>query len=181
MRVETVAISAAEMRARAKAFAWKIRRRNHIEYIACGITAAIFVLYALFPRGTLLWPIANLMMAAGMILIAFNLHRRARAVDPPPSTTAAALIDFQIRELTRHRDALRTVWFWYVLPAVPGAILWFIAMWMSVANPARIAWGLGGMAIVMALVFALVIRLNLRGAARLQRMIDELDRYREKQ
>jgi hypothetical protein len=181
MRVETVAISAAEMRARAKAFAWKIRRRNRIEYIACGITAAIFGLYAFIPRGTPLWPIANLMLMAGMILIAFNLHRRAHAVDPPAAASASALIDFQIRELTRHRDAARTVWFWYVLPAVPGVILWYIAMWMSATNPDRLAWALGGVAVVTALVFALVIVLNLRGAARLQKMIDELDSFREKQ
>jgi hypothetical protein len=183
MPVETIAVSADEMRARAEKLAGAIRKRNKTEYFACGFVLLIFGWYATWPEpATPLWPIANIMIIAGVFLAAFNMHKRARANDPPPQASASALIEFQRTELIRQRDALKTVWFWYVLPSVPGVILWFIAAWIGNPDePMRVSIGLAGAALVVALVFAGIIWLNLLGAKRLQRQIDELDRYREKQ
>lgn len=183
MPVETIAVSAEEMRARAEKLAGAIRRRNWIEYVACGFVTLVFGWYATWPQpATPLWPIANIMIIAGIYLSAFNLHRRARANNPPPAASAGALIDFQRTELIRQRDALKTVWSWYVLPPVPGVLLWFVAAWIGNPHgPMRASIGLVGAAAIVVLVFTGIIWLNRIGARRLQRQIDELDRYREKQ
>ncbi len=179
MPVETIAVSADEMRARAEKLTAAIRKRNRIEYIACGFVLLVFGWYATWKEpATPLWPIANIMIIAGVFLAAFNMHRRARANDPPPAASAGTLVEFQRTELIRQRDALRTVWSWYVLPAVPGVVLWFIAAWLG--NPhgsMRVSAGLVGAALIVTLVFAGIIWINRLGAARLQRQIDELSRY----
>ena len=182
MPVETIAVSADEMRAKAQAFQTKVRRRNRIEYVATAFVVTTFSWYATFPSKTWLWPIANIMIIVGVLVVAANLHRRARAGVAPETGSAAMLIDFQRSELVRQRDALRTVWLWYVLPVAPGVIAWFIAAAIGLAekNPERTLLALGGTALVVTLVFATIILLNLLGAARLQRAIDALDHYREK-
>lgn len=182
MPVDPVSISMDEMRARAQKFEQKVRRRNYIEYAASVLVVAIFGWYATFPLpATPLWPIANLMIIGGILLVVWNLHRKARASAPPSDASAATLIDFQRAEFTRQRDALKTVWRWYVLPVVPGLILWFIAVAVGIPakDPVRVAIVLLGTALVVLVVFAAIILLNLLGAAHLQRQIDALDRYKE--
>lgn len=184
MPVETVAISVDEMRATAKAFEKKIRRRNYIEYAASVLVVSIFGWYATLPiAATPLWPIANLLIIAGVLVVVLNLHRKARAATPPASASAEALVAFQRAEFVRQRDALKTVWRWYILPIIPGLVLWFIAMGIGAAaaarDPVRVMIGLGGAGAITVLVFAAIILLNLLGAAHLQRQIDALDRYTE--
>lgn len=182
MPVDPVSISMDEMRVRAQKFEQKIRRRNYIEYAASVLVVAIFGWYATFPLpATPLWPIANLVIIGGILLVVWNLHRKARASAPPSDASAATLIDFQRAEFTRQRDALKTVWRWYVLPVVPGLILWFIAVAVGIPakDPVRAAIVLSGTALVVLVVFAAIILLNLLGAAHLQRQIDALDRHKE--
>jgi hypothetical protein len=184
MPTEPVVITPYEMRMRAALFEGRIRRRNRIEFIACAIVVAIFCWYATWPRFTILWPIANIMIALSAIYVAFNLHKRGKAGATPDGGTVASLAEFQRQELIRQRDALRSVGTWYLLPFVPGLLLWFVAMWMGrgphAANPAAFAAGLVMTFVFCVAVFGLIWMLNLLGAARLQRMIDDLDRYKEK-
>ena len=183
MPVETVSVSMEEMRVKAQAFQKRIRRRNFIEYAATVVVVIVLGWYATLPsRAGLLWPASNGLIIAGMLIVALNLHRKARAIAPPVDASAESLIDFQRAELTRQRDALRTVWLWYILPVIPGIILWFIAIGIdgTARHPERALTALSGAAIVVVLVFVIIILMNLLGAARLQRMIDDLDRYKEK-
>lgn len=180
MPTTPVVITAEEMRARAKKFERKVRRRNLVEYIAAAFIVVVFGWYATFPEpATPLWPIANVMIIAGVLVVVWNLHRLAKANTPPPGASAASLIDFQRAEYTRQRDALKTVWLWYIGPMVPGLVVWFIAAGSGMPHltPMRALLGLGGAAFAAVLVFGFIILLNLIGAARLQRMIDDLDRY----
>ena len=182
MPTTPVAITADEMRMRATAFQRQVRQRNLVEYVAAAFVTVIFGWYATFPiPATPLWPAANIMIIAGVVVVVLNLHCLARATTLPDNTTAANLIDFQRKELIRQRDALKSVWLWYIGPMVPGLIVWFIAVGVGMPGltPARALVGLGGAAVVSLLVFGLIILLNLLGASRLQRMIDDLDRYKE--
>lgn len=182
MPVEPVAISVEEMRVKARAFEKNIRRRNRNEYASAVLVVAIFGWYATFPvPATPLWPIANLMIIAGVLLLVWNLHRKARAATAPTDASATTLVDFQRAEFVRQRDALKSVWRWYILPVVPGLIVWFIAVAVGIPikDPVRVAVGLGVMGLLVILVFGGIILLNLLGAAHLQRQIDALDRYKE--
>lgn len=182
MPTTPVTITAEDMRARATAFQRKVRRRNLVEYIASGFVVIVFGWYATWPvPATPLWPIANIMIIIGVLAVVWNLHRLARAATPPSGASAASLIDFQRAEYVRQRNALKSVWLWYIGPVVPGLIVWFIAAGVGMPGliPMRAIIGLGGTALVAALVFGVIILLNLLGAARLQRMIDDLDRNKE--
>jgi hypothetical protein len=52
----------------------------------------------------------------------FQLHRRGSARALPADAGLRASLDFHLRELERQRDALHTVWLWYLLPFVPGFV-----------------------------------------------------------
>lgn len=182
MPTAPITLSVEELRTRATAFERKVRRRNLVEYVATAFVVVIFGWYATFPiPATPLWPIANLMIIAGVLVVAWNLHRLARASKPPPGADAASLVDFQRAEYVRQRNALKSVWLWYIGPIIPGLIVWFIAasVGMPGLTPMRAAIALGGAALIAMLVFSVIILLNLLGAARLQRMIDDHDRNKE--
>lgn len=176
-----VSISMDEMRARAATFERKVRRRNWTEYVASGFVIVAFGWYATWPEpATPLWPIANIAIIVGTLVMIWNLHRFGpdRAPDEAP---VATLLDFHRGELVRQRDALRTVWLWYIGPFAPGLVLWFAALWIGTPEAQQTAtWGMG-LALaagVSVAVSAGIIALNLFGAARLQRLIDEIDSYR---
>jgi hypothetical protein len=154
-----------------------------VEYIACIIVVVVFSWYATFKSSTILWPIANLMIVAATFYVGVNLHRKGGARATPDSGTVDSLVEFHRQQLVRQRDALKTVWRWYLLPFVPGLMLWFFAMWFGRvqigARPPPSVIALGMTFVFCVMVFVIILLLNLIGAARLQRMIDGLDRYKE--
>jgi hypothetical protein len=182
MPTTPVIISPAEMRVKAKAFERRVQRRNTIEYVAAVLVAGVFSWYATFPATTPLWPIANILVVLGTLYVVWNLHRVGRANAAPASASFGALVDFHRAELVRQRDALATVWRWYLAPFVPGMILWFIAMGIELSKKLPLGAVITTQvmaAMLMLAVFLAVFLLNLLGAARLQRQIDALDRYKE--
>lgn len=183
MPAPQITISVEEMRERASSFERKVRRRNMIEYVAAGIVIVMFAWYATWPApATPLWPIANIMIIIGTLVVVWNLHRIARASATPASGPVETLLDFHRAGLVRQRDALRTVWLWYLAPFLPGLALWFAALWVGTPSHMQtLKWGmsLGVSAAFAALVFAAIAVLNLIGAARLDRLIDELDSYKD--
>jgi hypothetical protein len=180
MPTDPVVITVQDMRKRATLFEGRIRRRNRVEYIACAFVVAVFSWYATFESSTILWPIANVLTALAAIFVAFNLHWRGKAAATPDGGTVSSLVDFHCRELVRQRDALRSIGSWYLLPPLPGLVLWFIALWIENAAKGRPVFGLALAFLLCLAVFAVIWLLNLLGAARLQRMIEDLDRYKEK-
>jgi hypothetical protein len=183
MPTDVVVMSAEEMRERARKFKRRIQRRNMIEYAACAIVVVAFGRYATFTEpATPLWPIANIAIIIGTLVIAFNLHRIARAGAAPQAASVADLIAFHRGELMRQRQALVSVWKWYLLPVAPGLLLWFAAVIVGRPDGPDGARWISAMifaAVLTVAMFIVIILLNLLGAARLQRMIDDLDRYKE--
>jgi hypothetical protein len=62
---------------------------------------------------------------------------------------------------------------------MPGLILWFLALWVANANaPQRqgVFWSIVIVALLFIIVALWMTMLQLLGAARLQRMIEDLDR-----
>lgn len=179
----TLTLSVEEMRARASSFEKKVRRRNAVEYIASAFVIGAFGWYATWPQpATPLWPIANIAIIIGTLIVVWNIRRIGRAATTPGAAQIETLLAFHRGELVRQRDALRTVWLWYLAPFVPGIALWFAALWIGTPQPLQTAkWAatLGGAALFAALTFGAIALLNFLGAERLQRLIDELDNYRE--
>jgi hypothetical protein len=183
MPATPVAVTVEDMRARAVAFERKVGRRNAIEYVASAMVIAIFGWYATWPEpATPLWPLANIAIIIGTLVMVWNLHRLSAAAGLPRDASLATLIDYHRAGLVQQRDALRSVWRWYLLPFAPGLALWFTAVWIGTPDTERkLTFGLGlALAAVVSLaVSGFIVLLNLIGAARLQRMIEDLDRFGE--
>jgi len=164
------AVSLEAIRARAAGFERRIRTRNIREYFAASgvvvwLAASILILEPVFPLR-----VAFLLMMASAVIFMWQLHRRASSRLAPADLGRTACIDFLRRELERQRDAVRSVWYWGILPATPGVLLVVIALLFAphgvMWSPLFGAWfGIG---------FFVIGRLNQRAAQRLQREIDQL-------
>jgi hypothetical protein len=113
------------------------------------------------------------LVVLGTLVVMWQLHRRAasRAV---PEDFAVNCLQFQRTELARQRDALRTVWLWYLGPLVPGLAVFMWSIQGRSARPIDLLVDL-----TMLTAFAAVAWINRWGAAKLQRQIDALNALAE--
>ncbi|PKP81199.1 MAG: hypothetical protein CVT79_11075 [Alphaproteobacteria bacterium HGW-Alphaproteobacteria-18] len=127
-----------EVRRKASSFQNTIRRRNMMEY-----AASIFVLIAFGGVAVTVpdWGVragAALIMA-GTLYVVWKLHTMARAAGAGEIDAALSLTDFHQGELLRQRAALATVWRWYLIPFVPGMIVFLSAVSFTPDNPTPLA------------------------------------------
>ncbi len=172
---ESVKMSLDEIRRKAQRHEGTIRRRNGREYVAAAFVVAIFGYY-IWHFHEWFMRIGSGLVIAGAVYMVFQLHRRGSAASAPADLGLTTGLDFYRNELERQRALLGSVWRWYLGPLVPGLAV--IPLGAAIANPAHspYAWVFAGAyAVVVALVFFLIARLNQRCAGRLQRQIDELN------
>lgn len=144
-----------------------VSRRNRRELIAAAFVVPVFLFYAwFFPHW--LTKLGALLTVAGAGVLAWQLHVRASA-RPLPAALAGSLLQFHRGELVRQRDALRSVWRWYIAPLVPGMVLFLCGRQIEIGH-----WHPGPF-IGSALLMGGVVLLNRYAARGLQRQIDALD------
>jgi hypothetical protein len=174
-----------ELRRNMGKFERTIARRNLREYFAGAFVIAIFAYYTwMFPTLTL--RIGCGLIIFGTIYVIYQLHRRASARPAPADLGQRSCVDFQRAELERQRDALRSVWSWYLLPFVPGMCVFLfgifqfaIGITQAAGRPFHAGIAVAAMALIagcVVVVFFAVWRLNRWAANKLQTQIDELDR-----
>ena len=152
--------------------------RNMREYAAGAVVIAGFGYFGWKLHGLLVRVGAGLILA-GALAVMFELHRRGSARTAPADLGLSTCIDFHRKSLERQRDALRTVWTWYLLPFVPGLAIFAIgsAIHQWEAHPVGLEHfvlaSLVSPAIIAAVFFG-VWRLNQWAAGKLQKRIDEL-------
>jgi hypothetical protein len=164
-----------EIRRKAQRFSRKIRRRNGREYVAAVFVVAIFGYY-IWHYNEWFMRIGSGLVIAGTAYMVFQLHRRGSAASAPADLGLTTGLGFYRKELERQHALLNSVWRWYMGPFVPGLAV--ITLGAAFTKPGRSphAWMFAGSyAVVVALAFWLVARLNQRCAGRLQRQIDELN------
>ena len=160
---------------RARGFERRIGRRNAIEYVAGG--AGILLFGAMGARAPdTLFRIACAAIVLGVIALMWGLHRRgaARRLD----ASAAPVRDHYRAELVRQRDALASVWRWYLAPVVPGLALFFAAIWRGVAVAAGTAAASAAIlppVLIAVAILAGIHWLNRSAARRLSAAIAALD------
>ncbi len=125
---------------------------------------------------------AGLIMA-GALYVCWQLYRLGRSATRGELNAAAeSWAAFHRGELARQREALRTVWSWYLAPFVPGMLVFLAGVSFTEANPApfpaRLAVFLVG-AGLMAAVFAVIAWINALAAKKLDAQIAALDQARE--
>jgi len=118
--------------------------------------------------------LGSLLIIAGTIFIVVWIHFRASANPIPSQVSFMDYISRYREEVGRQQTALRTVWLWYLGPLVPGLALFTIGMSRLLEHAPGSRRPMWPFLVVMVAVFVGVWLLNLWGARRLQRQIDEL-------
>ena len=154
----------------------KVRRRNALEYGASVAVVLIFSAYALFlPAPTV--RLGALLVVLGTFVMVWQFHRRASAVAPPDASAAQPILVHQRAQLARQRDALASIFTWYLLPFLPGLFVMMFAPALDGGPGALAGLGLGywlsiGM---VTLVFAAIWWLNRRAANGLREQVEAID------
>ncbi len=163
-----------EVRRASGKFYRKVRRRNAVEYAACVVVVGSFS-WSAFTLEHVLQRIGSAMVVVGTLVCAWQLHRRASAVHPE-TAGAMPIMEFVRFQLARQRDALASVFWWYLLPFVPGMIAIVAGSMLLHAEQGRDTFGrdLIGIGVIVAL-FVGVWLLNQWAARKLQRNIDDID------
>jgi hypothetical protein len=166
-------MSAEVIRKRAATFERRILWRNVREYVASLIAAALLGYFFATAHDVLSRVTFGLFIAA-MVWIVVQLHRKGSAKSMPAGVDTLTSLRFYRAELERQREAVTNVWSWYLAPLIPGFLVHTSGYAIKFPRPA--AWaGLVLMDTIVAGLFYLVWRMNMRAARCLQRMIDELN------
>jgi len=170
--VEGVTMSAEVIRKRAAKFERKIRWRNVREYVAA-LIAAVPLGYFLVTARDVFARVTFGLLIAGLAWMVVQLHRKGSVRSMPAEVSTLTSLQFYRMELERQREAVNTVWSWYLAPLIPGLLVYTV--WSAIRSPRSSAWlGLALMDVVIAGLFYVVWKMNVRAARCLQRMIDEL-------
>jgi hypothetical protein len=168
---EPIHMSMEEIRRKAVKLQRRVRWRNVREYVSC--LAGIVI------SGRWIWTMSNPIMRAGsavmvvsMLYVIYQLYRRGASRE-----ITGDCLEFHRRELERQRDAVASVWHWYLGPMVPPLLIWTIGS-VAYNRAPRHLWFVAAFSVVCAAFFYGVGRLNQRAAGCLQRQIDELDKLR---
>lgn len=163
-----------EVRKGADKFYRAIRRRNLIEYVACVFVVVSFSAYV-FVLPDVLQRIGSGLIVLATFYVARQLHRRGSA-EAPEKAGAMPLYAFVRSQLVRQRDAVRSVFWWYLLPFLPGLVLMVVGSWnVRATHPEGPGWRDAVGLTVVAAVFTGIWWLNQLAARKLQKRIDEID------
>jgi hypothetical protein len=171
--VEGVKISMEEIRRRAGKFERRIWRRNLREYVASLIAAGLFG-YFLITAHDWLQRITFGLFIVAMLWIVAALHRNGSAKRLPEGVDTLTGLRFYRSELERQYGVVKSVWWWYLAPMVPGFVVYTIGYAVKFPRPA--AWaGLALMDLIVAGLFYVVWKMNMKAARCLERMIHDLN------
>ena len=160
-----------EIRAQAARFERRISRRNLREYLGGLIGVAVYAFYIWrFPN--IFMRIGSAMIIAGVLFVMWRIHRHGRAARLPQDFGLNASLDFHRRHLVRQRDLLRSVFSWYLLPMIPGLLVFLKGSLGARGFQLRQVPFLG----LIVGFFIWIWWINQRAAERLDRQIAELDR-----
>jgi len=171
--VEVTKMSAEVLRKRANKLEKKVWWRNAREY-AASLGAAVLLAYSFATTHDVLSRVAFGLFFLGLMWIVVQLHRKGSAKSMPTGVDAVTSLHSYRVELERQRDLVTSVWSWYLAPLVPGFIVYTIGH--AIRFPHLAAWaGLALLDAIVALMFFLIWKLNMRTARCLDRMIHELN------
>lgn len=172
---EKYTMSISDLSARSDHFQSRIKRRNLIEYLAAILVVGVFGWMAIIVP-VLSIKIGAVMIALAAIYVSWQLNRVASVSD----TTAPAdtLVNAHRRDLMRQRDALKSVWRWYLLPFVPGMLVFVLGTSIETGESLPI-WAVFTTSLVslsfVGAVFAGVWAMNAYAARKLDQEIEALN------
>ncbi|WP_296000362.1 hypothetical protein [Rugamonas sp.] len=162
-----------QLRQRARSLHRRVAVRNFLEYAAGVAVIAGFAYFIAAYRHPLM-QIGSALIIVATFFVLHQLHWRASGRPLPGADAALPGRAFHRAQLTRQRDALRTVGRWYVAPFVPGVVMFRWGVETQMAGIGPFAHGPLANALIAA-VLLLIVGINWRMAGKLQGEIDALD------
>lgn len=152
------------------------RRGRAIGFGACAVAAVCFTTFALVLRSPT--PrVGAAMLLAGIVVVAWQIQRRISSARPPEHAAEPILV-FQRTLLVRQREAATGVFYWCMLPLIPGILVMTLggAPEQGISSRLQLVQS-GGAALAFSVaVFGGVWLAVRRSARRLQKHIDAIDR-----
>lgn len=174
---EKFTMSVSELTAKSNRFHTRIQWRNITEYIAAALVIGVFGWIAfLVPVWSI--KVGAVLIIAAALYISWTLHRIGGASPPTEPTSGQSLATHHRAALVRQRDALRSVWRWYLLPFVPGMLVFTLGTTLETASeiPLSATFASGAISLgFIAAIFYGVHALNVHAAKKLDAEIDRLD------
>ena len=168
--LDAEAVSPETIRGMAEGLHATLLRRNSLEKWAGYLVILIFGLFAWIQETTTMRT-GCVLMVVGTLVMLYQLRRRASVSALPVQGVGRSYVDYVRAELIHQRDAARSIWLWYIAPAVPG---FAVLVWgMAENNPLEFPW----LPVVAMFVVPLgvVLFMNLNVARKMQQKIDEID------
>jgi hypothetical protein len=171
--VEVTKMSAEVLHKRASKLEHRVWWRNTREYVA-SLVAAVLLAYSFHTAHDVLSRFAFGLFFMGLLWMVVQLHRKGSAKSMPTGVDTVTSLHFYRVEVERQRQLVTSVWSWYLAPLVPGFVVYTVGQAIRVPHPA--AWvKLALLDAMVALMFFLIWKLNMRTARCLDRMIHELN------
>jgi hypothetical protein len=165
---ETVSLDA--IRGAAKGLNATILRRNRQEVFAGYLVVLIFGVFAWLQETTTMRA-GCVLIILGTLVMLYQLRKRAAIGTLPTQDVAGTYVNYFRAELVRQRDAVRAIWLWGIIPAVPGVA---VLVWgMAEKDPSGFPWL--PMLAMFLVPFGVVVWMNLKVARKMQHKIDEID------
>ena len=157
-----------ELRAKVAKLGRTTRSRNYVEYVAGIVVLILFGRLAVDSDLHALVRVGAVLVLGATVFVVAYLHQQGWV---PRGTAEDASIEFLRTELRRQRDLHTGVWWWYLLPFVPGVL--FILIGRAAAAPEQ-AIRSAIVSVVALLVFLSIGWWHARKARKIQRDIDAL-------
>ncbi|MBD8065523.1 hypothetical protein IC608_08550 [Devosia sp. PTR5] len=169
-------LTPAMLETRARRLDDRIRTRNLWEFVAGGLVVAASIAIAALTLLSSPWNAPALTIAGGFILLGLGalvaMWQLRRRTSPPRIDGAAPTLGHYRAELVRQRDALRSVFRWYIAPFLPG----FILIYGATLFDAGALWSVLLPALATLIFLSWVVYANHRAAACIDTEIADLDR-----
>ena len=179
--VEPFSLSPEELRQRARKFQASLRIRNITEYLAALLVVGVFGWMAfLIPQ-----PVVKLgagLIILGALYVSWKMHTYSGVNMAHGGDTANSLIGYHRDELVRQREALANVWRWYLLPFLPGALLFVSGVSFAPDTGLPFLLALPGFLFSLVIMGGIafgIIWLNNRAVRQIDAEIAELDKAAE--
>jgi len=175
----SVSITPQEIAAQADKTLKSHRRGIAIEYTAC-LLAIVVSTFFIWSGDTVLRQVGATLLLIGTLIAAWQLHRRASGNDSSDHSVLSDIVTFQVAELSRLKDAIKSAWIWYICPIVPGIGVWILDYWVRMSD-GSFSDGERLTTVILVTAFTVtgfvgVALYQLLYAAYLQRQIDHLRR-----
>lgn len=168
----TATFSLNELKIEAKRMHRRIALRNAAEFVACAVVLCVFAFYVYkFPYTSM--RVGSILIMIATLFVAWQIKCRASNQALPNAPGDQSWLQFQRSQLVRQRDALRSVWLWYVAPFIPGVVVfrWGVETALPPGGPFAKGWLAN---LFIALVFLGIAALNRYVARKLQQRIDKV-------